>query len=102
MEYLSEDQVRELIIKIKSGDEKAWALVYANFENYVHECVWKRLRGMNFTENVKHEMEQALYQAGWEGFVSAMKCFDPDKGNFLTYSTCRASAATFHGSIIPV
>ena len=87
MEYLSEEQIRELIIKIKSGDEKAWGLVYENFRNYVHECAWQKLRGMNLKENVKCEMEQDLFQAGWKGFISALKNFDPDKGKFLTYAT---------------
>ena len=87
MEYLSEEQIRELIIKIKSGDEKAWGLVYENFRNYVHERAWQKLRGMNLKENVKCEMEQDLFQAGWKGFISALKRFDPDKGKFLTYAT---------------
>jgi DNA-directed RNA polymerase specialized sigma subunit len=84
---LSEEQIRELIIKIKSGDEKAWGLVYENFRNYVHERAWQKLRGMNLKENVKCEMEQDLFQAGWKGFISALKRFDPDKGKFLTYAT---------------
>lgn len=87
MEYLSEEEVRELIIKIRSGDEKAWELVYENFENYVHECAWKRLRGVKLKEAVKCEMEQDLFQAGWNGFISALKSFDPDKGKFLIYAT---------------
>ena len=87
MEYLSEEQIRELIVKIRSGDEKAWELLYENFKNYVHERAWKRLRGMDFAKNVKCEIEQDLYQAGWKGFISSLKDFDPDKGNLLTYAT---------------
>ena len=87
MEYLSEEQIRELIVKIRSGDEKAWELLYENFKNYVHERAWQKLRGMNLKENVKCEMEQDLFQAGWKGFIKALKNFDPDKGKFLTYAT---------------
>ena len=86
-EYLSDNDVNELIAKVKNGDEKAWEMLYENFEKYVHECVWKRLRGTNISDSSRKEMESDLYQAGWKGFVSAIKGFDFDKVKFLTYAT---------------
>lgn len=85
--YLSNEEIRDLLIKIKSGDDKSWERLYENFEIYVHECAWKRLRKFDLSDAAKKDMETDLYQAGWHGFVAAVKNFDPDKGQFLTYAT---------------
>lgn len=85
--YLSEEEIRALLIKIKSGSEEAWERLYENFESYVHKCAWKRLRKFDLSDSMKKDMEADLYQAGWQGFISAVKNFDPDRGNFLTYAT---------------
>lgn len=82
-----EEEIRELLIKIKSGSEEAWERLYKNFENYVHECAWKRLRKLDLSDSKKKEIEEDLYQAGWHGFIAAVKNFDPDRGKFLTYAT---------------
>lgn len=85
--YLSEDEIREILIRAKSGDEKAWKCLYENFESYVHECAWKRLRKFNISDLRKKDIEADLYQAGWHGFIGAVRNYDLDKGKFLTYAT---------------
>ncbi len=85
--YLSDEEIRALLIKIKSGNEEAWERLYENFESYVHECAWKRLRKFDLSDSIKKDMEADLYQAGWNGFISAVKNFDPERGKFLTYVT---------------
>lgn len=39
------------------------------------------------SENQKKDMEEELYQAGWQGFLSAVQAYDSKKGEFLTYAT---------------
>lgn len=86
-EYLSSEEVKNLIIRIKSGDNEAWDSLYRNFEKYVHKCAWNRLQKLNISENRKKDMEEELYQSGWQGFLSAVQAYDPKKGEFLTYAT---------------
>lgn len=86
-EYLSSEEVKNLIIRIKSGDNEAWDSLYHNFEKYVHKCAWNRLQKLNMSENRKKDMEEELYQSGWQGFLSAVQAYDPKKGEFLTYAT---------------
>lgn len=84
--YLTDEEVNKLLIRIKSGDNEAWECLYHNFENYIHECAWKYLRKYNIPGAKKAEMESDLYQAGWQGFISAAKNYDHQKGKFLAYA----------------
>ena len=86
-EYLTNEEVKKLLERIKSGDNKAWESLYHNFEKYVHERAWNRLRKLNMSDNRKKDMEEELYQAGWKGFLSSVRAYDPEKGEFLTYAT---------------
>ncbi len=75
-----------MISKIQSGDNEAWESLYYNYERYVHDRVWTRLRKLNISEERKKDMEEELYQAGWKGFLSCVHAYDPQKGEFLTYA----------------
>ena len=86
-EYLTGEEVKILIKRIKSGDNEAWESLYHNFERYVHDRAWNRLRKLDIPENRKKDMEEELYQAGWKGFLSSVHAYDPGKGEFLTYAT---------------
>ena len=86
-EYLSNEVVNELIKKIKTGDEAAWEVLYKNFDLYIHECAWKRLRKLDMTEAYRKDLEEDLYMAGWQGFVSAIRNYASEKGKLLTYAT---------------
>ena len=85
--FLSDDEIHELLLKVKEGNEEAWECLYKNFEAYVHERSWKKLRKFDLTETVKMDVEMDLFQAGWHGFISAVKNFNPERGKFLTYAT---------------
>ncbi|MBE5861815.1 MAG: WYL domain-containing protein [Lachnospiraceae bacterium] len=85
--YLSEEQVCELIEKVRANDNAAWERLCENFDRYVHECCWKRLRKMDLSDAYKKDLAEDLYMAGWQGFVSAVRNYDPEKGKFLTYAT---------------
>ena len=41
--YLSDDEIHELLLKVKEGNEEAWECLYENFEAYVHERSWKEI-----------------------------------------------------------
>lgn len=86
-EYLTGEEIKELIARIKSGENEAWESLYHNFERYVHDRAWKYLRKFNLLEERKKTMEEELYQAGWKGFLSCVHSYDPKKGEFLTYAT---------------
>ena len=84
---MTKEEVKEQILRVKSGDNEAWKDLYAHFEKYVHECAWKRLRKLNMPADRKKAVEEDLYQAGWQGFLSAVRGYDPRQGEFLTYAT---------------
>ena len=86
-EYLTNEEIKKMIIKIQSGDNEAWESLYHNFERYVHDRAWNRLRKFDISESRKKDMEEELYQAGWQGFLSCIHYYDPKKGEFLTYAT---------------
>ena len=86
-EYLTSEEVKELITRVRSGDNEAWESLYHNFERYVHDRAWKYLRKFNLPEERKKDMEEELYQAGWQGFLSSVHAYDQEKGEFLTYAT---------------
>lgn len=84
---MTNEDVKALILKAKSGDNKAWENLYAHFERYVHERAWKRLRKLDMPTDRKKLVEEDLYQAGWQGFLAALHGYDPRRGEFLTYAT---------------
>lgn len=87
MNYLTDQEIAVLINEIKIGNNAAWEKIYHNFERYIHECCWKRLRKFDMSDSVRTELEEDLYMAGWQGFVSAIKNYEPENGKFLTYAT---------------
>ena len=87
MNYLTHQQIAVLINEIKIGNNVAWEKICHNFERYIHECCWKRLRKFDMSDSVRTELEEDLYMAGWQGFVSAIKNYEPENGKLLTYAT---------------
>lgn len=84
---MTKEEVKALILKARSGDNAAWESLYAHFEKYVHKCAWKRLGRLDMPPARKKDMEEELYQAGWQGFLAAVRGYDPGQGEFLTYAT---------------
>ena len=87
MNYLTDQEIAVLINEIKIGNNVAWEKICHNFERYIHECCWKRLRKFDKSDSVRTELEEDLYMAGWQGFVSAIKNYEPENGKLLTYAT---------------
>lgn len=87
MNYLTDQEIAVLINEIKIGNNAAWEKIYHNFERYIHKCCWKRLIKFDMSDSVRTELEEDLYMAGWQGFVSAIKNYKPENGKLLTYAT---------------
>ncbi len=85
--FLSDSEVSALMIKVKAGDNAAWEAICENFDRYIHECAWRRLRKIDMADAYRKELEEDLYMAGWQGFVSAIRNYDPAHGKLLTYAT---------------
>lgn len=86
-QYLTDEEINNLIKGVKAGDNAAWEQLCGNFDRYIHECGWKRLRRFDMAEPYLRNMEEDLYMAGWQGFVSAIKNYNPEQGKFMTYAT---------------
>ena len=86
-QYLTDEEVNELLMKIQDGDNAAWGQLCDNFEQYIHHCAWKKIRTLDMTDAKRKDIEEDLYMAGWTGFVSAIKRYDYTKGKLLTYAT---------------
>ena len=84
---MTKEEVKTLIFKAKSGDNIAWESLYHHFEKYVHSRAWNRLKKLDMTPGRRKDLEEELYQAGWQGFLSAVRNYDPKQGEFLTYAT---------------
>ena len=87
MDYLTNQEINALIKEIRAGNNDAWGKICRNFENYIHDCCWKQLRKFDMSDAYRKELEEDLYMAGWQGFVTAIKNFESEKGKLLTYAT---------------
>ena len=87
MNYLTDQEIAVLINEIKIGNNDAWEKICHNFDRYIHECCWKRLRKYDMSDTFRMELEEDLYIAGWQGFVSAVKNYDSEKAKLLTFAT---------------
>ena len=86
-QYLSAEEVTKLIERIRFGDQDAWVKLLNNFECYIYKRCWDRLKKLDRDKAYKNKLIEDLVSAGKTGFVSAVKNFDPERGNFMTYST---------------
>ena len=84
---MTKEEEKTLILKARSGDDAAWKSLYDHFDAYVHSRAWNRLNKLDMATDRKKNLEEELYQAGWQGFLSAVRNYDPKQGEFLTYAT---------------
>ncbi len=82
---LNKEQINELIMKSRSGDNAAWETLVEHYTEYIHSRAWKRIAAYNIKN--AELVEEELFAAGWVGFVSALKNHDAKKGSFTTYVT---------------
>jgi RNA polymerase sigma factor (sigma-70 family) len=87
--YLTNEEVNKLIDKVKNANdaETAWQRLCDNFKRYVHKLAWEKLDKFDFDNVKKTAIEEDLYQAGWIGFIDALKKYNPNKAEFITYAT---------------
>ncbi|MCR5406840.1 MAG: WYL domain-containing protein [Lachnospiraceae bacterium] len=78
------EEINDLLMKAKSGDNGAWTKLYEEFEAFIHRVAWDRIKGLNLEK--PHETENELFQAGWIGFARAIRRFEPGRSGFLTYA----------------
>lgn len=83
--YLSNEEVNGLLVKVKSGDNEAWEKLYTNFEAYVHSRAQHLLRECE--PEKRNRYEEDMFQAGWSGFIDALKNYKEGKTKFITYAT---------------
>ena len=84
-EYLTKEEVDILLAKAKTGNNDAWESLYKNFEKYIHSRINTLI--VDFNDTSKGEMKKDLFQAGWIGFINAMKKYKVGDSRFLTYAT---------------
>ncbi len=95
--FLSESEVNDLAKKAKEGyNDPAWTKLYTNFERYIHYRARKILAKLNLTDSKKADIEDDLSQVGWEGFISAIKKFDPKTSKLLTHATPYIDGNMYH------
>jgi len=90
MEQYSSDEtlIEKNIKQAKSGDNDAWDYLCEKFSVYIHKRAWTKLADIDMPSDKKKELEGELYQAGWLGFIRALKRFCPNGGSkFITYAT---------------
>lgn len=83
--YLTKEEAENLIVKVRTGDNAAWKQLYENYNYYIRSRAAKLLA--DFDESARNRMQEELLQAGWIGFIGAVKNFRAGEGSFLTYAT---------------
>lgn len=84
-EYLSDEEVNNLIIKAKKGDNEAWTMLCENYKNYIKEMVRQKTSELNITQEMRYKMQEDLVQDGWLAFVTSLKTYNPSKVKLTTY-----------------
>ncbi len=85
MKKLDREELDELVMRAKSGDNEAWNSLLEACEDFIHDRAWKRIKGYNVKEPKR--LEEELFQAGWIGFSRALGRYEPGKAGFLTYAS---------------
>ena len=87
-EWLPKEEVQRLLINAKNHEQDSWSRLVEEFDLYVKSRVRYKLNMLAYVETGRRkELEEELYQAGWQGFVEAAGRYNPAKGEFLTYAT---------------
>ena len=50
-DFLKDEEISDLILKAKAGNNDAWETICEKFDRYVHERAWMRIRKSIFSEN---------------------------------------------------
>ena len=86
---LRDQQIREMIGRIKSGDQSVWDDLLQFCEKDIQSRVWKvGMRGIDEASGIdRTRLQEDLMQAGTIGFFKAVRKFDPERNNmFMTFA----------------
>ena len=91
-EYLNNEQVNDLIVKSREGNNRTWEDLCKNFEAYIASRVQEKKMEKDYLaskdEYYMQDLTKELMEAGWLGFVNAVKNYKTDRGTiFLTYAS---------------
>lgn len=82
----------ELIRKIRNGDNEVWEKLYKNNEVYIEKIARNKVKKINYGLTQKgDELILELCQAGWSGFVDAIRHYDSAKKKNSKFKTYAAS-----------
>ena len=84
--YLSEEQVKELLAKAKAGDNEAWDAVIKNFDDYIYSIIHKFLAYKDLAKSLSDEDIEELFQTGRIGLLSALRNYSDEKIKITTYA----------------
>lgn len=91
---LRSEKINKLIKPALDGDNEDWKQLYIKVEGFVHWIALKRLNQFVLDANKRSEWEEELFQAGWRGFLKAMKRYDEASGaDFTSYAYSDISGA---------
>ena len=84
----SSDEV--LIAEIKNGNNRAWEILCQNHEDDIEKIAWNKMNKIqHILQGTDNDLLQDLCQAGWLGFVDAIKHYADEKkkdSQFTTYA----------------
>ena len=82
----------ELIKRVKNGDNSAWEMLCAKNEDYIKRIARNKAKRINhFPKDDNDDLIQNLCQAGWLGFLDAIKHYNQKKAKNTMFSTYAAS-----------
>ena len=70
---ITDIETAELIDRVKAWDNDAWEKLYKIYEKFIHKRGWVRLKDLNLSSSRLEDMENDLFMAGWQGFISYRK-----------------------------
>lgn len=82
----------KLIKRVKNGDNSAWEMLCAKNEDYIKRIARNKAKRINhFPKDDNDDLIQNLCQAGWLGFLDAIKHYNQKKAKNTMFSTYAAS-----------
>lgn len=82
----------ELIKRVENGDNSAWEMLCAKNEDYIKRIARNKAKRINhFPKDDNDDLIQNLCQAGWLGFLDAIKHYNQKKAKNTMFSTYAAS-----------
>ncbi len=89
-EFLPEEKVQELIVRIKeNGDNDAWVELYENYQRYIKDFAKKLISKAEYAD--ERDLFEELVEVGQIGMWYAIKNFRTGHGKFITYATSYVS-----------